>query len=87
MTRTHWMERVEMIDADHARHYLGEDDRGELWAPSRTQAGWWDRRFCWWKPTHWPYYLRSRIERQVAFIEWMPEPPAQNAHSVNQEQP
>lgn len=48
---------------------LGEDDRGELWVPSRRRAEWWDRPFRRWKPTHWPAWWRSIRRGGVAFIE------------------
>jgi hypothetical protein len=48
---------------------LGEDDYGDLYVPSRTREGWWDRRFNPRNPLHWPFWLRSRLQRNVVMIE------------------
>ena len=66
--REHWMARAEHV-ADGSPRILGEDDNGDLYVPSRSRAEFWDRRFNPLNPTHWPYYLRSRIAGRVAFLE------------------
>jgi hypothetical protein len=66
--RSHWMETVDRVTAGDPR-ILGEDEDGIWYVPSRTRAEWWDRRFTPVNPTHWPYYLRSRITRRVAWLE------------------
>ena len=65
---SHWMESAEYTTSGETR-ILGEDENGDLYVPSRTRAEFWDRRFNPLNPAHWPYYLRSRITRQVAFLE------------------
>lgn len=64
----HWTATAERVSDGDSR-ILGEDDNGDLWVPSRTRAEWWDRRFNAWNPTHWPYWLRSRVTKRVAFLE------------------
>lgn len=49
--------------------YLGEDENGDLFVPSRVRANWWDRRFSRWNPAHWTYWLRSRLMLNVVMIE------------------
>ena len=44
--REHWRRRATYDTASH--DLLGEDERGDLWVPSRTRPDWWHRRFCWW---------------------------------------
>ena len=70
MSRKHWRERVTYTND---RHLLGEDEQGDLFAPSRTIPGWWDRRFSWKKPTLWRYGLRSRLTRTLVYLSWDPE--------------
>ena len=62
------MEQVEHV-SDGDPRILGEDDSGDLYVPSKSRAELWDRRFNPRNPTHWPYYLRSRATRRVAFLE------------------
>lgn len=66
-TKTRWMERAEYV-ADGDSRILGEDERGDLWVPSRTRAQWWDRRFNPRNPSHWRYWLRSRRTSRIAFL-------------------
>lgn len=63
----HWLESADYV-TDGDMRILGEDDYGDLFAPSRSGFGW-DRPFNPANPTHWPYYLRSRLTRRVAFLE------------------
>jgi len=48
---------------------LGEDEYGDLLCPSRTKTDWWDRRLNLKNPTHWPYWLVSRVTKKVVMIE------------------
>ena len=63
----HWRTRVEMDMTDD--RLLGEDENGDLWVPSKRLDQWWDRRFSPWKPSHWRYWLRSRLHLRLAMIE------------------
>ena len=67
MSGEHWTATAERTTDDW--DVLGGDDRGDLWVPSCSVCGWWDRRFSPWRPTHWPAWLRSRRRRRLAFIE------------------
>lgn len=64
----HWMETADRVWTGSTR-IVGEDDRGDLWVPSKTRPGWWDRPLDLRRPTHWPYWLRSRLTRRLAFLE------------------
>lgn len=64
----HWTETAEMV-SDGDPRILGQDDYGDLYAPSKTLDNWWDRPFNPWNPTHWRYYLRSRLTRRLAWLE------------------
>lgn len=68
---THWTEPAERVRGSDALlwGHLAEDDWGDLWVPSWTRKTLWDRRFSPWRPTHWPYWLRSRLTRKLAFVE------------------
>jgi hypothetical protein len=48
---------------------LGEGDDGELYVPSRTMGNYWDRRYNARNPSHWRFWLKSRLTRKVAFLE------------------
>jgi hypothetical protein len=63
-----WRDRTELV-TDGDPRILGEDERGYLWVPSRTKPDYWDRPLSLLRPTHWPYWLRSRITRRIAHIE------------------
>ena len=65
---THWLENVDRVTGGDPR-ILGEDENGELYVPSKTRPEFWDRRFAARNPTHWHYYLRSRITGRVAWLE------------------
>ena len=69
----HWRSRVEMV-TDGDFRILGEDDRGDLYVPrahlyNGYLAPFWRDRFNAWNPTHWRFWLRSRITLRVAFLE------------------
>jgi hypothetical protein len=62
-----WMEAAD--EGSQRGDLLAECECGDMWVPSRTHGGWWDRMWCWWKPTHWPAYIRSRRARAYVMIE------------------
>jgi hypothetical protein len=64
----HWMERAIGNGAPSTK-YLGEDENGDLFVPSRSKADWWDRRFNPRNPLHWMYWLRSRRDMSVVMLE------------------
>jgi hypothetical protein len=64
----HWLETADYV-TDGDPRIIGQDDHGDLFVPSRRRPEFWDRRLNLWKPTHWPYYLRSRLTNRVAFLE------------------
>lgn len=51
---------------------LAEDEHGDLWVPSRFIKDWWDRRYQWWNPWHWPARVRTG-RRGMVMIETVPE--------------
>lgn len=60
-----WIEDAEPIDPtpDNLR-LLAEDDNGDILIPHPTRAGWWEDHWQWWRPSHWPPYIRSRRHGQ-----------------------
>lgn len=68
--KAHWTEKAEYVSFGDAR-ILGEDERGDWFVPSRNVSfdPMWDRAFRWWAPTHWRFWLRSRITGRVAFLQ------------------
>ncbi len=68
MSKDHWTALAERVTTGDHR-ILGEDEDGNLYVPSLTRVGWWDRRFNPGNPSHWRYWLRSRITGRVAWIE------------------
>lgn len=52
--------------------FLGETEQGTLLLPSRERADWWDRPFKARNPLHWPYWLRSRRQRNIVMLESQP---------------
>lgn len=69
--REHWLESAERVNGPGLR-LIGEDDLGYLYVPSRHREDWWDRRLNLRNPAHWPFYLRSRLTRQVVWLEVYP---------------
>lgn len=63
-----WIEGA-LVNGDDARGLLGEDDDGNIMVPSLTRAEWWDRRYDWRNPSHWRYWLRSRLTNRVVMLE------------------
>lgn len=64
----HWTARADRVaDGDH--RILGEDDHGDLWVPASWNTAWWSRRLDLRRPSHWIYYLRSRLTRRIAWLE------------------
>ena len=48
---------------------LAQCDDGEFYLPSLKRDEWWDRRFTWRYPAHWPYALLSRCTGWTLMIE------------------
>lgn len=66
--KAHWMESADYVSSGDTR-IIGQDENGDLYVPSKTRPDYWDRRFNPLNPTHWSYYVRSRITKRVAFLE------------------
>lgn len=64
-----WMEDAQVNGGPEVRGLLGEDEDGFIYVPSRTRDDWWDRRYDWRNPTHWRYYLRSRLTHRIVMLE------------------
>lgn len=64
----YWMETADRVNNGDFR-ILGETEDGELLVPSKTRPEWWDRRFNSRNPTHWQFWLRSRLTNRIAFLE------------------
>jgi hypothetical protein len=64
-----------MVDAepcaDYGARLLGEDEEGDVLVPAGKRNGepWWEGYWCWWKPTHWPVYIRSLRRRTYVMVE------------------
>lgn len=65
-----WMVDAEPSDPSPGVRLLAEDPAGDVLMPSRTREDWWQGYWCWWKPTHWPAYLRSRRLRTYVMVEF-----------------
>lgn len=66
-----WIADVEPCD-DYEARLLAEDDSGAILVPSgrdSTGGPYWQGCWCWWKPTHWPVYVRSRRRRAFVMVE------------------
>lgn len=63
-----WLEGFSDYDYDNDPRLLAEDENGDLWVPSRSRSGWWDRRVDLRNPAHWPAYLRSRRRNSLVMI-------------------
>jgi hypothetical protein len=68
MSKRHWREDADLVTGGDPR-ILGEDENGYLFVPSKTRREYWDRLFNPRNPTHWVYYLRSRLTNRIAMIE------------------
>lgn len=55
--------------SDYAARLLAEDDNGDWLVPSRRTPEWWQGYWCWWRPTHWPAYVRSRRRGTYVMVE------------------
>jgi len=64
----HWTERAARVGGGDMR-ILGEDEMGNMCVPYRDRPGWWAERYNPWNPTHWQYWLRSRLTMRIAFLE------------------
>lgn len=51
--------------------YLAQDEDGDWLVPQGTRNGepWWQGYWRWWRPDHWPVYLRSRRARTWVMVE------------------
>lgn len=65
-----WTQDAEAVYDDEGV-LVGECEDGDFLMPRGiTERGpWWQGYWCWWKPTHWPAYIRSRRRNAYAFIE------------------
>lgn len=65
-----WIQDAEAVWDDQAT-LIGETEDGDILMPvGITDHGpWWQGYWCWWKPTHWPAYIRSRHRKQYVMIE------------------
>jgi len=65
-----WLENVEWYNKiEPPRWLIGEDDNGDIYLPSKTREDWWDRPINFKYPSHWIYFLNSRIRNQCVFLE------------------
>lgn len=65
-----WTEGVEPADRDDLR-FLAEDDSGDWLVPHGYRDGepYWQGYWRWWRPDHWPVYVRSRRARTYVMVE------------------
>ena len=65
-----WTEDAEPC-SDYSARLLAETDDGDWLVPAGERYGgpWWEGYWCWWKPTHWPVYIRSRRRRSYVMVE------------------
>lgn len=66
--RPHWTESADRV-ADPKGRYVGECPYGDLWVPSRNRENYWDRKLNLRHPTHWLYWLRSRLTKRIAWLD------------------
>lgn len=67
-----WMEDADTSDDPRL---LAEDDNGDTLVRSGFDSHgepYWEGYFMWWKPWHWPIYVRSRRARAYVMVEAMP---------------
>ena len=68
--RPHWTESADRVwGSERLWGPLAEDDYGRILVPSLLYPGIWSREFRWWRPTHWPAWLRSRLTNELAWVE------------------
>lgn len=65
-----WTVDVEPCDDYYAR-LLAEDEDGTFLVPRGERNGmpWWQGHWRWWRPSHWPVYIRSRRRRAYVMVE------------------
>jgi hypothetical protein len=65
-----WTEGVEPC-SDYSARLLAEDDNGDWLVPAGLRDGepWWQGYWRWWRPDHWPVYVRSLRRRSYVMVE------------------
>ena len=65
-----WAQDVEPTNNPDLR-FLAEDDSGDWLMPRGIRDGmpWWQGYWRWWRPDHWPVYLRTRRARTYVMVE------------------
>ena len=56
---------------DYEARLLAEDEDGDWLVPAGRRNGepYWSGYWRWWRPSHWPIYLRSRRARSYVMVE------------------
>ncbi len=69
-----WTEAAEPTERADLR-FLAEDDDGDWLVPRGSRDGqpYWRGYWRWWRPDHWPVYVRSRRARTYVMVERLPE--------------
>lgn len=65
-----WMADAEPSHSPSLR-LLAEDDQGYMLMPAGIRNGepWWEGRWCWYRPDHWPVYVRTTCARSYVMVE------------------
>jgi len=65
-----WTQDAEPCD-DYGANLLAENEDGDWLVPAGIRNGepWWQGYWRWWRPDHWPVYLRSRRRRTYVMVE------------------
>jgi hypothetical protein len=68
-----WTTDAEPCD-DYRGRLLAEDDNGDWLVPAADRNGepYWRGYWRWWRPDHWPVYLRSWRRRTYVMVEEEP---------------
>jgi len=66
--REHWTATADYVGSGDMR-ILGEDEYGNLCVPQRGNPGYWRHVYNPWNPTHWRFWLRSRLTMRIAFLD------------------
>jgi hypothetical protein len=67
MTKLHWYE-VGDSRVYEGKGVLGESDLGGWYVPAMSDSWAW-RPFNPWNPLHWRFYLKSRITKEIVWLE------------------